>query len=52
MTALGMPGLGATLTRQVKDGNPDPSGTVFVETRPAWCDSFWSTSPNNRSALR
>ncbi|MEU5630866.1 hypothetical protein ACH47C_07185 [Streptomyces rishiriensis] len=42
MTALDVPGLGATPTHQVKDGDPDSSGTVFGETRQAWCDPGWT----------
>ncbi|MER6562777.1 winged helix-turn-helix domain-containing protein [Streptomyces sp. NPDC001027] len=41
ITALDVLGLGATLTHQVKDGDPNSSGTVFVETWRSWFDSVW-----------
>lgn len=35
-------GLGATLTRHVNDdGDPDSSGSVFMESMQAWFDSCW-----------
>lgn len=42
ITALDVLGLGATLTHQVADGNPDSSGTVFVQTWQAWFESVWT----------
>lgn len=36
-------GLGATLTRHVNDeGDPDSSGSVFMESMQAWFDSCWN----------
>lgn len=34
-------GLGATLTRHVKDSDPVSQGTVFVDAAQAWFDSVW-----------
>ncbi|MER5666296.1 hypothetical protein [Streptomyces mirabilis] len=35
-------GLGSTLTRHVNDeGDPDSSGSVFMESMQAWFDSCW-----------
>jgi DNA-binding transcriptional regulator YhcF (GntR family) len=42
ITALDVLGLGATLTHQVKDADPDSSGTVFVEMWRSWFESWWS----------
>ncbi|MFF4589222.1 winged helix-turn-helix domain-containing protein [Streptomyces sp. NPDC001388] len=42
VTALDVLGLGATLTHQVKDADPDSPGTVFVDTWQAWFDSVWN----------
>ncbi|MEH0444790.1 MULTISPECIES: winged helix-turn-helix domain-containing protein [unclassified Streptomyces] len=42
ITALDALGLGATLTHQVKDADPDSSGTVFVEIWRSWFESLWS----------
>jgi len=40
--ALDVLGLGATLTRHVKDeGDPDSTGSVFMESMQAWFDSCW-----------
>ncbi|KUN79937.1 winged helix-turn-helix domain-containing protein [Streptomyces griseoruber] len=42
VTALDVLGLGATLTHQVKDGDPDSPGSVFVDTWQSWFDSVWN----------
>ncbi|MER5404307.1 GntR family transcriptional regulator [Streptomyces sp. NPDC002769] len=40
--AIDVLGLGSTLTRHVNDeGDPDSSGSVFVESMHAWFDSCW-----------
>ncbi|MFJ8004508.1 GntR family transcriptional regulator [Streptomyces fagopyri] len=40
--AIDVLGLGSTLTRHVNDeGDPDSSGSVFVESMCAWFDSCW-----------
>ncbi|MCT9077108.1 GntR family transcriptional regulator [Streptomyces fulvoviolaceus] len=41
VTALDVIGLGATLTHQVKDADPNSPGSVFVESMQAWFDSVW-----------
>ncbi|MFG2473921.1 GntR family transcriptional regulator [Streptomyces fagopyri] len=41
--AIDVLGLGSTLTRHVNDeGDPDSSGSVFVESMRAWFDSCWN----------
>ncbi|MFF2998575.1 GntR family transcriptional regulator [Streptomyces sp. NPDC057950] len=41
--AIDVLGLGSTLTRHVNDeGDPDSSGSVFVESMHAWFDSCWN----------
>lgn len=41
--AIDVLGLGSTLTRHVNDeGDPDSSGSVFVESMQAWFDSCWN----------
>ncbi|MFE5142746.1 GntR family transcriptional regulator [Streptomyces fagopyri] len=41
--AIDVLGLGSTLTRHVNDeGDPDSSGSVFVESMCAWFDSCWN----------
>lgn len=39
--ALDVMGLGATLTRHVKDDDPNSPGTVFVDSMQKWFDSVW-----------
>jgi len=41
VTALDVLGLGATLTHQVKDADPESPGSVFVDSMQAWFDSVW-----------
>ncbi|MCX5265088.1 winged helix-turn-helix domain-containing protein [Streptomyces sp. NBC_00199] len=41
ITALDVLGLGATLTHQVKDTDPNSAGSVFVDTWGSWFDSVW-----------
>lgn len=41
--ALDVLGLGATLTRHLKDeSNPNSPGSVFVESMSAWFESVWN----------
>ncbi|MEU7665319.1 GntR family transcriptional regulator [Streptomyces lincolnensis] len=42
ITALDVLGLGATLTHHVADGDPNSSGSVFVESMQKWFDSVWN----------
>ncbi|MFD9393946.1 winged helix-turn-helix domain-containing protein [Streptomyces sp. NPDC060000] len=42
ITALDVLGLGATLSHQVKDADPNSQGTVFVDTWQSWFDSVWN----------
>lgn len=42
ITALDVLGLGATLSHQVKDADPNSPGTVFVDTWQSWFDSVWN----------
>ncbi|MFF5312625.1 hypothetical protein [Streptomyces massasporeus] len=44
-------GLGGTVTHQVRDGDPDSAGTVFVDTMCKWYGSVWdllSEGPEER----
>ncbi|MFJ5264198.1 hypothetical protein ACIQAC_27415 [Streptomyces sp. NPDC088387] len=41
IVALDALGVGATLTRHVKDRDPNSPGSVFVDSMQSWFDSVW-----------
>ncbi|WP_416975430.1 GntR family transcriptional regulator [Streptomyces sp. 4F14] len=43
VAALDVLGLGATLTHQVEDSDPDSAASVFVESMRTWFESVWRT---------
>ncbi|MBE8478250.1 GntR family transcriptional regulator [Streptomyces justiciae] len=42
VTALDVLGLSATLTRHVRDEDPDSQGSIFVDNMRVWFDSVWN----------
>ncbi|GAA3139183.1 GntR family transcriptional regulator [Streptomyces echinatus] len=42
VVAVDVLGLGATLTRHVRDGRPDSPGSVFVDTMTDWFEGVWT----------
>ncbi|MFF9165099.1 GntR family transcriptional regulator [Streptomyces longwoodensis] len=52
VTALDVLGVGATLTRHVKDADPNSSGTVSVESWRSWFESVWTHLAEAPASLR